>query len=70
MSNGRLEIAYSFYNYEVSIWTGGPLVFYRMMRMSCRRQLEAAGAFGPFRLTIKRGDGRVSPHTLVMWEAY
>jgi hypothetical protein len=41
-----------------------------MMRIACRRKLEAAGGFGPFKLKIRRSDGRVSPHTLVMWEAY
>jgi hypothetical protein len=66
----RLEITYEFYNYETTLWKGGPLAFFRMARIACRRKLEAAGGFGPFKLKIRRSDGRVSPHTLVMWEAY
>lgn len=70
MSDGRLETTYSFYNAEVHIWSAGPSAFFRMVKLACKRKLEAAGAIGPYRLTIRRGDGVMTEHTLIMWEAY
>jgi hypothetical protein len=76
-SGGRLEVSYDFYNIEAYLWRHGErmagkatLDFARTMRKTLRNRLAGAGALGPFKLTIRRGDGCVTPHSLVMWEAY
>jgi len=70
MSDGRLEIRIAFYTDEVHLYRAGALAFFRVLRKTARNQLLAAGAFGPFGLTIVGGDGKLSPHVLRMWEQF
>lgn len=70
MSDSRLETSIAFYNIEAHLFRAGKLAYFRMLRTTMRTTLQIEGAFGPFSLRIRRGDGVTVPHVFKMWEAY
>lgn len=75
--DGALTASYEFYEIDMYLYRTqdrmmghAALDFARVMKKTLRNRLQADGALGPFKLAFKRGDGRVTPHVMSMWEAY